>query len=92
MGIVLLWGPHKWGHYECLSRQPSLPPSSLSTSIFSSVKVSLEDWQHHFGHPSNWILCQVVSSYSLPTSSFNKFNCNSWKCNKPYEFPFKPFN
>lgn len=65
-------------------------PSTQSIIVFSFLKVLVDQWHQHLGHPLFSILSHLVSTKTLPMLAFylSKFLCNSFHCNKTHKLPF----
>jgi hypothetical protein len=63
MRKLLLHGPYKGGLYP-------LPPSTSKfwKLVFSAIKLSVDRWHSHLGHPSQKIVHRVISTNKLPCS------------------------
>lgn len=82
-GATLLNGKANEGVYEW----PTTPFSSIS--VFPCLKSSLSTWHSRLDHPSSQILHQIVSKFSLHTSSLSSsLFCNSCSTNKNHKLPF----
>jgi hypothetical protein len=66
MRKVLLHGPCRGGLYP-------LPPSSskFRKLVFSAIKISVDRWHSHLGHPSCDIVRHIVLKNNLPCAHFS---------------------
>jgi hypothetical protein len=66
MRKVLLHGPCRGGLYP-------LPPSSSKfwKLVFSAIKISVDRWHSHLGHPSCDIVRHIVLKNNLPCAHFS---------------------
>jgi histone deacetylase 1/2 len=78
---VLLRGGCRGGLYN-------LDVSSIK-QVFSSVKVSREQWHSRLGHPATPIVQHILHHYELPSVSVNKaVICDACQRGKSHQLPF----
>lgn len=85
-GLVLLKGPHKGGVYEWPSTTNNQSPQSIQA--FTSSRISLKDWHHHLGHPSDQVLHKILSNANIYVPFSRHLNCSSCKSNKLHKLSF----
>jgi hypothetical protein len=83
---VLLHGPCKGGLYP-------LPPSSskFRKLVFSAIKLFVDRWHSHLGHPARDIVQRVMSTNNLPCASFDSHNgsvCDACACAKAHQLSY----
>lgn len=82
-GATLVNSKAKDGVYEW----PVITSSPILA--FACSKSTSYEWHSRLGHPSSSILNQVVSQFSLPSSTkSNSFICSSCAINKSHKIPF----
>ena len=65
-------------------------PKSKLVIVFSSIKVSIDQWHHRLGHPSSKVLHHLISNRTLPMTSsvVSNLTFNSNHYNKINKLPF----
>lgn len=75
-GATLLQGQNNAGVYEWDPNPPK---------VFTSFKTPIHDWHHGLGHPSDFVLKTLKSSFSLSMSDIVKSHYN---INRSHKLPF----
>jgi hypothetical protein len=83
---VLLHRPCKGGLYPL---SPS--PSRFWKLVFSAIKIPVDHWYSHLGHPSWDIVRHVMFMNNLPCASFDVSSgsvCDACACAKAHQLPY----
>jgi hypothetical protein len=87
MRKVLLHGQCKGGLYP-------LPPSTskFQKLVFSAIKISVDRWHNHLGHPYRDIVHRIISNNNLPCAFFDSschHVCDACACAKDHQLPYQ---
>jgi hypothetical protein len=58
--------------------------------VFSVIKISVDQWHNHLGHPSHEIVHHVISKNNLSCAhldSLGVFVCDDYACAKVTNYP-----
>jgi hypothetical protein len=59
--------------------------------VFGAIKISIDHWHSHLGHPSHDILSRVIAKNNLPCASSGRSSasmCDSYACAKAHQLPY----
>lgn len=73
---------------EAFYEWPSNSSFKPSTSMYPALTKRSSDWHALLGHPSSKILHNIISKFSLSTSSLSSSLCNSCSINKNHKLSF----
>jgi hypothetical protein len=87
MRKILLQGLGKGGLYP-------IPPSTskFQKLVFNAIKIFVDRWHNHLGHPSCDIIRCVVSKNKLPCATFDTSSssvCDACACVKAHQLPYQ---
>jgi hypothetical protein len=84
---ALLHGACKGGLYPLPSST-----SKFCKLVFNAIKISVDQWHSHLGHPSRDIVCRIISTNNLPCAVYESSSqsvCDACACAKAHQLPYQ---
>jgi hypothetical protein len=81
-------------HRPCKGGLYPLPSSTskFRKLVFNAIKISVDRWHSRLGHPSQNIVCRVVSKNNLPYAAYDSSSrsvCDASACAKAHVLPYQ---